>query len=711
MPLDMNSQISAVAGVGPQKAKYLGALGIRSVHDLLRHFPRAYQNRGDAKTLCEAALYGQKCAVILTVGSAPQAAALQNHKILTKFTAFDETGSCTVTFFNQSYIKTVFHVGDIFRFFGRVERYRSTWQISSPDFEPVNGIRPLSDLYPIYPLTNGVSQKIMQNIIGTALAGLSLPPSDPIPEEIRKRAKICTLEKALYGIHRPSNISELAKAREYFIFEELFIFAAEIMLSKQSISEKKAVPLSVKVSDMKRFFEKLPFELTNAQRRVISEIAADLKKDVPMRRLVQGDVGSGKTVCAAAAAYICIKNGYQCALMAPTEILASQHYNDLAPLFKELGISTELLVGSMSAAKKKEAQRRVSGGEAQLVIGTHALISEGVEFKNLELIITDEQHRFGVAQRSALSAKSKSEFDREGHNLAMSATPIPRTLALALLSDIDVSIIDELPPGRQKVSTFLVNESYRQRLEGFICKQCREGRQVYVVCPAIESSEEEDEDCDLLSLDGRLISRKEELKLKSALDFYADFTSRFPEIKAAYLHGKMNPKEKDRVMSDYVAGKISVLISTTVIEVGVNVPNSTLMVIENAERFGLSQLHQLRGRVGRGKYKSWCILVSDSEKDQANERLNAFCKTNDGFEIAKADLRLRGPGDFFAALGKERQHGRLSFRFASLCDNSETLDLAFAEAKMLIESDPALQKKENACLRDVLSNLMSSPID
>ncbi len=705
MPLYFSSPVSAVAGVGPAKAAALKTLGINSVYDLLHHFPRAYQNRKDVKTLCEAALSGEKCALVLSVGSTPQTALLKNRKTLTKFTVFDESGSCTVTFFNQGYLKSVFNVGDVFRFFGKVERFRSTWQLSSPDYEPLGGVRPLCDFYPIYPLTSGISQKVMQNIIGTALAALDGVPLDPIPEKIRNRANICSYAEALYSIHRPKNIESLAKAREYFMFEELFLFSAEIVRSKQNISTKEALPLSVTRADMKRFFETIPFKLTAAQTRVITEISADLKKSVPMHRLIQGDVGSGKTICAASAAYICIKSGFQCAIMAPTEILARQHYSDLCALFEKLEIKCQLLVGSMSAAKKREAHEKCASGEAQLIIGTHALIAEGVRFCNPGLFITDEQHRFGIAQRSALSDKKSEMTHFVPHTLAMTATPIPRTLALVLLSDIDISIIDELPPGRKKVSTFLVDESYRTRLEGFICKQCSEGKQVYIVCPAIENSGDEEEDCDLMSLDGSVISRKEELKLKSVFDCYTDFTARFPEIKFAYLHGKMSGREKDKIMSDFAAGKISVLISTTVIEVGVNVPNSTLMVIENAERFGLSQLHQLRGRVGRGEAKSWCILISDSEKEEVKQRLDAFCKTNDGFEIARADLALRGPGDFFAALGRERQHGKLSFRFASLCDNNDMLSLAFAEATALIEDDPSLEKKENECLRDALSQL------
>ena len=703
MPLTLSSPITAVAGIGPKKAEAFHSLGIFNLYDLLHHFPRAYQNRGDTKTLVEAAALREKCAMVLTVATRPRTVMLKNRKTLTKFTVFDETGRCEVTFFNQNYVGSIFNVGDVFRFFGKVEPFRSSWGISSPDFEPVNSNRPLADLYPVYPLAHGLSQKVMQNIMGTALASLDALPEEPIPEQVRKRAGICSFSRALFSIHRPSSVKELAMAREYFTFEELFLFAMGVLSSRCRESFKDAPILKASSKDMEGFYSLLPFTLTNAQQRAIAEVQNDLASSTPMHRLIQGDVGSGKTVCAAAAAYICIKSGYQCAIMAPTEILARQHFADLLPLFERLGIEVSLLVGSMTPAKKRKVHERCASGEIPLVIGTHALLSEGISFKSPGLIITDEQHRFGIAQRAALLGKGGERS--HPHALALSATPIPRTLALSMLSDLDISVIDELPPGRKKVSTFLVDESYRQRLEGFICKQSYEGRQTYVVCPAIENSGDEDEDCDLLSLDGSLISRKEEIRMKSAIDYYNDFSTRFPNIATGYLHGKMKSKDKDAVMKKFAEGEISVLVSTTVIEVGVNVPNATLMVVENAERFGLSQLHQLRGRVGRGELKSWCILVSDSEKPETRERLEALCKTNNGFEIAQTDLKLRGPGDFFATLGRERQHGQLTFRFASLLDSSELLDRAFAEARVLTEDDPRLEKPEHISLSHALSGI------
>ena len=711
MPLGYNSPVTAIAGVGPKKQKSLAALGIFTVFDLLHHFPRAYQDRGSVCTLLEAAASGEKCAMILSVGSRPATVLLKSRKTMTKFTVFDSTGSATVTFFNQNYINSMFEVGGVYRFWGRVERFRSTWMLSSPEFEPVSVNRPLPDLYPVYPLTAGLSQKVMQNVVGVALASLDSLPGDPVPASVRSRAGICDLKTALYDIHRPPTLERMASAREYFVFEELFIFAARVISSGSRHKNEVGIRMSANAVDMDGFYGRLEYRLTGAQERAITDVITDLTSGKPMHRLIQGDVGSGKTVCAAAAAYFCIKNGYQCAIMAPTEILARQHFTDLSPLLESLGISVSLLVGSLTPAAKRKVHSLAASGRVDLVIGTHALISDGMSFARGGLIITDEQHRFGVGQREALSGMAKGRSALPMHTLALSATPIPRTLALVLLSDVDVSVIDELPPGRQKVSTFLVNESYRQRLEGFICKQAHEGKQVYVVCPAIENSGDEDEDCDLISITGDLISRKEELKLKSALDYYDDFSSRFPDIKVAYLHGRMSGKDKDRVMGEFARGEISVLISTTVIEVGVNVPSATLMVVENAERFGLSQLHQLRGRVGRGRFKSWCILVSDTDSPDAKKRLEALCSTNNGFEIARADLEMRGPGEFFtggaASLHSERQHGEISFRLASLCMNSETLNLAFTEAKSILDSDPALQNPENAPLADALASASS----
>jgi len=704
MKIDLASPVSMIAGVGPKKQKALAALGIYTVYDLLHHFPRAYQNRGAVRSLLEAATTGDKCALVLTVGSRPQTVQLKNHKTITKFVAFDETGSCEIVYFNQNYVASAFSEGDVLRFWGRVERFRYTWQMSSPEFEPMSGARPLPDLFPVYPLTAGLSQKVMQNVVGMALASLDYLPEDPIPESVRALAGIGDLRTSLYDIHRPATLDKMAAARKYFVFEELFFFALRVLCSSAAGDRKRGIVIPRDESALRRFESALPFELTGAQKRALADIVNDLASGKPMHRLIQGDVGSGKTACAAAAAYLAVNAGYQCALMAPTEILARQHYGDLLPLMNGLGVRVALLIGSLSASEKKRVHAACAAGEVDLVIGTHALIADKVSFKRGGLVITDEQHRFGVDQRETLSEKMLGASANSGfavHTLALSATPIPRTLALVMLSDVDVSVIDELPPGRQKVSTFLVDESYRARLEGFIVKQASEGKQVYVVCPAIENSGDEDEDCDLISITGELISRRDEQKLHSAIEYYEDFSSRYPSVSTAYIHGKMPSKDKDAVMRDFADGKISVLVSTTVIEVGVNVPSAVLMVVENAERFGLSQLHQLRGRVGRGTYKSWCILVSDSDSPRSKSRLDALCKTTDGFKIAESDLAMRGPGDFFRTLGSERQHGDLAFRVASFCDDTAALDLAFSQASAIVGDDPDLSKPENQTLARV----------
>lgn len=682
------TDVGRLPGVGEVRRKALTGLGIETVGDLLLHFPRAYQNRGDIKTVLEAAGSGEKCALVLTVGSEPRSVQLKGRMTLTSFSLFDDTGRVTAIWFNQNFVRQIFHVGDTFRFWGKVTRGSRGWEISSPDFEPIAGGRKLPDLMPIYPLTAGISQKMMQNLISLAMASLEGAVAETIPEGVRKRNKLFRRGEALAAIHLPESLDELDRARRYFIFEELYHFARAVTSAKRERQKLRAPKIQVSEDELKRFLEALPFELTEGQRETVDAVRCDLASGYAMRRLVSGDVGSGKTVCAAAAAYFAVRASGQAALMAPTEILARQHYADLSALFEGLEVETALLVGSMTAAAKRKVREKLATGAPMLVIGTHALLSEGVTLPKGVLLITDEQHRFGVAQREALTGKAalEGEANESVHSLVMSATPIPRTLAMAIYGDLDVSSIRTMPPGRKKVSTFLVDESYRTRMEGFIAKQAMEGRQTYIVCPSIEA-EEKDEDCALITLDGKRTAKGE---LHSAVDYAKELAERLNGVSVACLHGKMKSSEKDRIMSDFAAGKIQVLVSTTVIEVGVNVPNATLMIVENAERFGLSQLHQLRGRVGRGAYKSWCILVSDSQSEGAKERLNALCQSNDGYAIAEFDLKQRGPGDFFSAVGSSgahspdasapRQHGAIRFRLASLCDDVDLLRAAFEAA-------------------------------
>lgn len=675
----LTSPISALSGIGTKRAELFASLGVYTVGDLLRLFPRGYQNRGDVKTLCEAAMSGETSSMILTVGCEPKSVTVKNRMTLTKFTAFDESGRCQIVFFNQGYMKQLFHTGETYRFYGKVTRTKSSWNLSSPDFEPTSLSRSLPDFYAVYPLTAGLSQKIVRSTIALALESAELD-CDTIPEDIRRKNSLIDFSEAVRIIHRPQNLTQLEKARKYFVFEELFEFALSVMRAKREKQYVSGAKLFISDEDKRAFVNALPFTLTDAQARVIREIYSDMGSGRAMHRLVSGDVGSGKTVCAAAALYLAAKNSRQAAFMAPTEILATQHYRDLSALFDGLGIKCTLLVGSMTKAKKNAAYAEIASGESQIIIGTHALISQGVEFCDLALAVTDEQHRFGVNQREMLSAKGKNI-----HVLAMSATPIPRTLAMSIYGDLDHSAVDSLPPGRQKVSTFLVDETYRERLTGFIKTQASEGRQIYVVCPAIEASDASDGETDTSSLVdfyGKPINSSS--KLKSATEHAENLAKALDGVSVACLHGKMHSAEKDAVMRDFVEGKVSVLVSTTVIEVGVNVPNATLMIIENAERFGLSQLHQLRGRVGRGKHKSWCILVGENLAEQSKKRLEALCETSDGYRIAEADLAIRGPGDFFFERGKElRQHGALAFRMADLYSDMDVLHSAFEAAKEL----------------------------
>ncbi len=688
----LTSPVTALAGIGPKKAEMFKKIGIYTVGDLLRRFPRAYQNRGDIRTLAEAGMMGDYASMMLTVGTRPSTALLKNRMTLTKFSAFDDTGKCEVVFFNQNYIKDAFALGATYRFWGKLTYQKNKWTLTAPQFEPFTGARSLPDYVPVYPLGGGIGQKMMRATVGIALASLDEAPN-VIPEAVRKKYDLLSLQDALYTVHSPMNPERLAEAKRYFVFEELFLFALSVALSKKERTGEKGIVLKPSDADMDAFLSALPFTLTAAQSRVLSEIRQDLAGGFAMHRLVSGDVGSGKTVIAAAAAYIAVKSGYQAAMMAPTEILARQHYNDLAPLFSSLGIRVGLLVGNMTPAKKRKVHEDAASGALDFVIGTHALLTESMRFRSPALMITDEQHRFGVKQRAALAEKGENL-----HVLVMSATPIPRTLALVLYGDLDISAIDQLPPKRQKVSTFLVDESYRARLNGFIKKQADEGRQVYIVCPAIEdTADDEDEGGQLVTMSGAVIDKK---PLRRAVEYAKELSLAMPTVTVGCLHGKMPAQEKDRVMAAYERGEISVLVSTTVIEVGVNIPNATLMVIENADRFGLSQLHQLRGRVGRGAYKSWCILVSDSENDDSLRRMRALCETTDGYRIAEFDLAQRGPGDFFASEECNRQSGEFKFRVASLCDDTELLSSAFAEATRVIAEDAALSAEENKPLKE-----------
>ncbi len=687
----MATDIKKLYGVGPARAEAYRRLGVGTVEELLMHFPRGYEDRGNIRLLCDADGQG-KTALLLTVATEPTGTRIRGRMTLLKFRAYDDSGVCEVTFFNQEFLKRVFTPGATFRFYGKVEKKGKRYTMTSPAYEPYREDVTLPPLVAVYPLTEGLTGKQVTKDIRSALTLYSaVGEEDILPSELRRERGLCTHSYALNHIHQPGSFTALAAAKKRLIYEEFFCFSLGLSLANRGKEPTPAEPCVG--GDLKDFLNRLPYELTGAQRRVIDEIAADMSRPVAMNRILIGDVGCGKTVCAAAAMMLAIGSGHQAALMAPTEILARQHHADLCRLFEPFGIRPALLCGSVSAAEKKKIKTGLSHPDPALriplVVGTQALLSDGVEFASPGLVVADEQHRFGVGQRAVLAEKN-----RHSHMLVMSATPIPRTLALSLYGDLDVSLIDEMPAGRQRVDTFVVDESYRARLDGFILKQVQEGGQVYVVCPSIEDRENEESDVELSDI-GEEGVRRPAAKLKSAVTYAEELKARLPELSVALVHGKMKAAEKDAVMVGFAEGRVDVLVSTTVIEVGVNVPNACLMIVENADRFGLSQLHQLRGRVGRGSRKSYCILVSDvieSGESTAKARLSVMKTCYDGYVIAEHDLELRGPGDFLrqnpdATL---RQSGGVRFRLAQLCDDTGLMKQAFADAHDLLEEDPRL---------------------
>ncbi len=697
--------ISSLRGVGPAKAAAYAKLGITTTTDLLYHFPRSYENRGDTHLLADAPT-DCRTAVIMTVGTEPRSTRIRGRMSLLKFKAFDDGGSiCEITYFNQDYLKSRFLLGSTFRFYGKVQRTAKRFTMTSPESEPWSESAPLPDLLPVYRLSEGLTPKLIGQNVQAVMAEAALM-EDPLPDEIRTAERLSTLAFALRNIHNPTDYVSLAAAKKRLIFDEFFIFALGLSLTKQKAA-KAGAPICDQ-SDITPLLSQLPYTLTGAQRRTIDEICADMARETPMSRIVVGDVGCGKTVCAAAAMLVAVQSGRQAALMAPTEILARQHYEDLAPIFDKLGIGIELLIGATPAAKKRKIKELLGLGALPIVIGTQALLSDGVEFAAPGLIVTDEQHRFGVRQRAILSEKNE-----HAHMLVMSATPIPRSLALALYGDLELSRIDEMPVGRQRVDTFVVDESYRPRLHAFMDKLCAEGGQVYVVCPAVEERDAEPDEL-LLTEIGETAPLLDRPQMKAAVQYAKELQEALPHLPVAFVHGKMKSKEKERVMADFAAGSIKILVSTTVIEVGVNVPNACLMVVENAERFGLSQLHQLRGRVGRGSRKSYCILVSDTvaESDAtAAKRLSVMRSTYDGFAIAERDLALRGPGDFLSGADSDtiRQSGGVKFRLAALCDDTGLLTAAFNRARELITADPQL--KDHPKLKKTVDSMFTLNAD
>ena len=660
---DLNTDVRYIKGIGEAKAKSLGKLGIATLGDLINWFPRRYEDRREIKPISQL-IPGEPACVSAMIASEPKLSHIRKGMDLVKVRAVDDTGALDVTFFNQSWLKNQLRVGETYTFYGRAEGSLLRKSMASPIVEPEGRREHTGRIVPIYPLTAGISQLLLSRAIRQGLDSCADILPDCLPDSVRQAHQLCRVNYAYENIHFPESPEALDIARRRLAFEELFFFAIGLKLlrsRRETVSVEPFQPV-----DMAPFYNALPFTLTDAQRRCVEEAIADMQSGKPMNRLCQGDVGSGKTMVATACVYFCIKNGHQAALMAPTELLAEQHYRGLAPLLERLNIRCALLTGSTTVKTKRSVTAQLATGEIDFAIGTHALISGGVAYADLGLVVTDEQHRFGVAQRTALAEKGEHP-----HTLVMSATPIPRTLALILYGDLDVSVIDQLPPGRKPIETYAVTSAYHPRLYAFIRKQVEAGRQVYIVCPMVSENDELPDE-------------------RKAVTEYAQKlqTEIFPDLKVAFVHGKMKATEKDAVMSAFAAGKTDILVSTTVIEVGVDVPNANLMVVENAERFGLSQLHQLRGRVGRGQHQSYCVLVSDSKNDETRQRLKAMTKTADGFKIAEEDLRLRGPGDFFGL----RQHGLPGLRVADLGCDTRLLAEAQSAADGLLAEDPALTR-------------------
>ena len=672
-PVTLDAPLTSLPGIGPQRAALFARLNVRTVGELLRLYPRAYEDRTRLVSIASLEAGTPACfeAAVVTTPRTNRIPKPGSRMLeVTKFTVADDTGRLNLTFFNAAHSAGALRIGERYCFYGVLTGDYAAYGMTNPLFEPYDGpARVTRRILPVYPLTAGLTNSMVLRAQAQAVSRCAGLLPETLPPELLRRYGLCGAAEACREIHCPTSAAALGRAQRRLVFEEFFLFSAALAIVR---SRRTAHSCPAWQTELTPFFAALPFRLTGAQQRAVDDICADVRAGRPMSRLVQGDVGSGKTMVAAAAACLAAKNGVQTALLAPTEILARQHYENLAPLFARFGLHCALLTGSTRVRERRAILAGLADGTVDLCIGTHALLTEDVQYARLGLVITDEQHRFGVDQRAALSKKADSP-----HMLVLSATPIPRTLALIIYGDLDVSIIDELPPGRQKVDTFAVGESYRQRLNGFIRKQVAEGHQVFIVCPLVAED-------DQLPDERKAVTAYAQ-KLRNEV---------FPDLRISVLHGRMKSKEKESVMAAFAAGESDILVSTTVVEVGVDVPNANLMVVENAERFGLSQLHQLRGRVGRGSAKSWCILLSDSGSDDTRRRLKVLTETNDGFRISEEDLKLRGPGDFFG----QRQHGLPTLKAADLSCDVQLLDEAQSAARALLTQDPQLAAPAHAPL-------------
>ena len=669
--LTASTDIRFLKGVGEKRAELLRKKGIDTVGALLRFYPRAYLDWQNITPISECH-EGENVCVRAEITSPVKTANIRRGMTLYKFSAADDSGVIEVTLFNRKYLAENLREGRSYLFYGKLGYGITLRQMSSPEIMPAEYM----GIEPVYAATEGLSSKTIEKILKNALVYTDRM-QDAIPDGIRQKNGLCDFKTALKSIHFPLERQALESAKRRLVFEELFVLQTGLLFLKRR--RRALAGCTVKKNLLEEFKMTLSFKLTGAQERVINECLSDMMSPRPMNRLIQGDVGSGKTAVAAALMYISAGNGFQSALMAPTELLAEQHFKTLCKITENSGIKCALLTGSLTKKQKDEVKAGLKSGEIKVAVGTHALLTDDVEFESLGLVVTDEQHRFGVGQRGRLSSKGNNP-----HTLVMSATPIPRTLGLIIYGDLDISIIDEYPAGRQKIATYCVDSSYNARVYNYIKKFIAEGRQAYIVCP--------------------LVDENEALGIKSASEYYEELSeNQFKDYTLGLLHGKMKPKDKENVMRRFAAGEIQLLISTTVIEVGIDVPNAALMVIENAERFGLSQLHQLRGRIGRGEYSSACILISDVKSGDTKRRLDVIKNNTDGFKIADEDLKLRGPGDFLGS----RQHGLPDMKIADIFADRETLHLAGKEAEELIKRDPTLHDPENAGLRAEIAALFS----
>ena len=680
--MDLEKDVKYIKGVGPNRVKLLNKLNIFTLKDVITYYPRAYEDRSKPKSLCEC-VDGEEVVIEAVACGKMSEVRLANKRTMQKLVIRDETMTATATWFNQSYLKNKFKTGEKYRFFGKVNNKFGKIELLSPVFDPISQSQNTGKIIPIYPLTYQLTQNTLRKIIENALKEVTGQLPETLPEYLRKQYNLEGINEATQKVHFPKDFKDFDKARRRLVFEELLSTQLALLELKNHYKrEEKGICFS-KDAKMSDVIQKLPFNLTNAQRRVLQEIDENMEDKRSMNRLLQGDVGSGKTVIAMCAAYKAVKSDYQAAIMAPTAILAAQHLENFKKILDDLNIRCELLISGITKKNKEEILRKLENGEIDIIIGTHALIEDNVVFKNLGLVVTDEQHRFGVKQRAKIVDKGQNP-----DVLVMSATPIPRTLALILYGDLDISIIDELPPNRKKIETFAVPKSYEDRVNSFIRKQLEQGRQAYIVCPLVEDNEETD--------------------LKSVTNIYEKCkTIIFPDYRVEYIHGKMRPKDKDEIMQRFKNHEIDILISTTVIEVGVDVPNSNIMVIEDAQRFGLAQLHQLRGRVGRGEYQSYCILKFEGKGKNTRKRMKVMCDTNDGFIISEKDLELRGSGDFFGTM----QHGIPEFKIANLFEDMPILQEVQKASIEILDKDPKLEKEENALLKELVKDKFMDRIE